>query len=507
MIVLEGIVLDISIIYMFYHSAMLCLVMILPVICIVYRIYAKRKIRERKKVLASQFEELLGCLQAALSTGYSIENAFNEARRELTVMYQRKGDILRELDVICTGIRMNKTVTALVSDFARRSGVDDILSFSEVLMITKRTGGNLIAIVKQTADILHDKKEIEEDILTMMAAKRFESRIMCVMPIGMLFYLNICSPGYLDVIYGNLQGVIVMSVCLLVYVLSYLLGSNITDFGYIYNESGSNTYLSKIKNASGKKGTVKTYKIESIIFELLYGSVFNKWMDKVSAKVKAVYMVSDCRDSVRRYWYGLIKITGVCSVLAILLIISGGLLDSGNIVLWFVIGIAVAVGVPLGRVKNLDKQLKYRNEQMLLDYPEVINGFTLLLGAGISMKGAWERLVCDKSHTSHYIYAEMNYTLKEMAKGMSESDAYERFGKRIKLLPYIKFATMLTQNLRKGNRSILDQLKLTSLDAYGQRKESIKRLGEEASSKLLFPMMLQFALILTIVMYPAVATI
>ena len=66
---------------------------------------------------------------------------------------------------------------------------------------------------------------------------------------------------------------------------------------------------------------------------------------------------------------------------------------------------------------------------------------------------------------------------------------------------------MLTQNLRKGNRALLEQLQFTSMDALYARKESVKRLGEEASSKLLFPMVVQFIVILTVIMYPALVGI
>ena len=106
-----------------------------------------------------------------------------------------------------------------------------------------------------------------------------------------------------------------------------------------------------------------------------------------------------------------------------------------------------------------------------------------------------------------YLYEEMRHTLIEIQNGESENIAYERFGKRIGLLPYMKFSTMLSQNLRKGNRQLIDQLKLTSLDALQHRREVMKRRGEETSSRLLMPMMVQFLLILIVVLYPAMSTI
>lgn len=46
---------------------------------------------------------------------------------------------------------------------------------------------------------------------------------MNVMPVFLLFYLDIASPGYLDVLYHNILGVIFMTICLLGYLASILL--------------------------------------------------------------------------------------------------------------------------------------------------------------------------------------------------------------------------------------------------------------------------------------------
>ena len=160
-----------------------------------------------------------------------------------------------------------------------------------------------------------------------------------------------------------------------------------------------------------------------------------------------------------------------------------------------------------GKIKDM---MQKRKKQLETDYPGLIDRFSLLMSAGVNMKGAWEKIVSDytlkrsKNRIGcHYVYEEMRYSVGRMSKGISEATAYEEFGKRTMLLPYMKFSTMLVQNLKKGNRTLLEQLQLTSIDALYARRESVKRLGEEASSKLLMPMMMQFATILIVIMYPA----
>ena len=129
------------------------------------------------------------------------------------------------------------------------------------------------------------------------------------------------------------------------------------------------------------------------------------------------------------------------------------------------------------------------------------------------MRGVWNRMCEDyclmknRAGDYHYILEEMLYSRTEMNSGVPEAEVYERFGRRIGLLPYMKLSVMLSQNLKKGNRGLVKQLRVTSLDALMQRRETLKKRGEEASAKLLFPMMLQFVLILVIVMFPALSNL
>ena len=63
----------------------------------------------------------------------------------------------------------------------------------------------------------------------MVAAKRLEQRIMNVIPLGILLFVNFTSPGFLDVMYTGLSGRMIMTVFLLVYAGAYLLSGKIVD--------------------------------------------------------------------------------------------------------------------------------------------------------------------------------------------------------------------------------------------------------------------------------------
>ena len=160
--------------------------------------------------------------------------------------------------------------------------------------------------------------------------------------------------------------------------------------------------------------------------------------------------------------------------------------------------------------RSLDEKIKERNKQMLLDYPDIINKFNLLVNAGMTIRQAWAKIAEDYKEKNtlrkgqvRYAYEEMLVTLNELKLGIPEANAYEQFGIRTGLMPYMKFNSLLVQNLKKGNKNMVEMLKQEAMEAFHERKENTKRIGEEASTKLLGPMMLMLLIVLIIILIPA----
>ena len=126
----------------------------------------------------------------------------------------------------------------------------------------------------------------------------------------------------------------------------------------------------------------------------------------------------------------------------------------------------------------------------------------MYLGAGDGMREAW-RKTTDGSKKDSVLREEMTVTLREMDDGISETEAYARFGKRCRLSQYIRFGTLVTQNLRKGSSHLLQLLYEESQSVFEERKKLARRKGEELGTKLLLPMMLLLGVVMVIIMAPA----
>lgn len=112
---------------------------------------------------------------------------------------------------------------------------------------------------------------------------------------------------------------------------------------------------------------------------------------------------------------------------------------------------------------------------MMLDYPEIMNKLTLLIGAGMTVKKAWEKIVQDYERQKdsmgvRYAYEEMAVAYREMRSGLTETESYERFGRRCGLKAYRRLAGLLEQNLRKGTKGLTALLGIESRQAFEERR-------------------------------------
>lgn len=156
------------------------------------------------------------------------------------------------------------------------------------------------------------------------------------------------------------------------------------------------------------------------------------------------------------------------------------------------------------------KKETLRQEQLLKEYPQIVSQITLFVKAGMTVRMAWFKIAENyekEKKLPQPAYEEMVYTMHEIKHGISESESYERFGQRCGLISYRRLGTLLSGNLRKGAKGITELLKKETMEAFEERKNRAKKLGEEAGTKLLGPMFLMLLIVLIIIVVPAFLSI
>lgn len=214
--------------YLFYESIIAAI--ILGACGLFYpKIQKQTLLEKRKEQLNLQFKEAISSLSSSLAAGRSIENAFQEVVEDLYLLYPDPNTyIIRELEIINRRVENGETIENAILDFSIRSDIDDVQNFSDVFITCKRTGGNLVEVIRRTSDIIGEKINIQQEVSVMLAQKRFESKIMSVAPLGMILLLKYSARDYLDPMYQwGTAGPIIMTVCLLILAFSYWYGQRI----------------------------------------------------------------------------------------------------------------------------------------------------------------------------------------------------------------------------------------------------------------------------------------
>lgn len=188
---------------------------------------AVEKAEKERKALSEQFRECILAVSSSLQAGYSVENAFLESQQDMELMYGKDSLICSELICIRRGLNINLSLEELLMDLARRSGCEDIEEFAKVFALAKRNGGNMAEIIRNTAGRIGKKIELQGEIEMQLSGRKMELTIMKIIPFGILLYVSFGNPGYFDSLYHNLSGVLIMTICLVIYLVAVVMGETV----------------------------------------------------------------------------------------------------------------------------------------------------------------------------------------------------------------------------------------------------------------------------------------
>lgn len=207
-----------------YYRSIWPLAILWPLGVWYYRGLEKECMEKKKSEFLAQFKEAIQSMAASLHTGYSVENAVKETQKEMLLMYPKDEMICRELSFMVQQVHIRIPAEQIFEDFAKRVRVEDVRNFANVFTAAKRSGGDMIAIIQNTVNQIGDKIDVKREIDTILAAKRYEFKVMAVIPYAIIAYMTLSFPEFMDCLYKNIIGIGVMSICLFVYLTAYAFG-------------------------------------------------------------------------------------------------------------------------------------------------------------------------------------------------------------------------------------------------------------------------------------------
>lgn len=194
------------------------------------KLQRKKIIEKRKHTLTLQFKDMLYSLSSAVGAGNSVERALSVVLSDMQQQYNDPNAfIIKELELMVARVNMNRTIEEVFNDFAERSHVEDIETFASIFEIAKRTGGNLIEIIRSTTTIISDKIETQTEITTLLSGQQGEQKIVTVMPVALVLFMTKTSGGFMDPIFTTVLGRIIATGCLVVILVGTLWAKKIAD--------------------------------------------------------------------------------------------------------------------------------------------------------------------------------------------------------------------------------------------------------------------------------------
>ena len=197
-------------------------------VIIIDEIQESADIYNRIREFTRQFLDTLQSVSAALNVGYSLENAMLEAEKEMRIMYREQDRIVREWKYMIRQMKMNLSMERILEEFSWRVDQEDVRNFVTVIAAVKKSGGNMAKVIRKTMFQIQEKEELSKEIETVIAAKKMEFLVMAVIPFGMIAYMLVSFPEFMEVLYQGIAGRAVMTGCLLLYLAAFWSGFQMT---------------------------------------------------------------------------------------------------------------------------------------------------------------------------------------------------------------------------------------------------------------------------------------
>ncbi len=207
------------------------LLLALPFACGLLLLGRRRSARKKKERMRRQLRDYLVSVISFLRAGYALENAMTGAEKELMTMHGEDSLMGREAAWMSRQIRLQIPPEQLLREFGDRTGLEEGEQLARVFGVAKRQGGDYLPVLKAMVRMMDESFSLRAEISVLLAGQRLEYCLMCLIPAGMLVYLDLSSGDLTAPLYEG-SGPLYMTVFLAVYALGVLWGNRILEKSY-----------------------------------------------------------------------------------------------------------------------------------------------------------------------------------------------------------------------------------------------------------------------------------
>ncbi|MBM4363256.1 MAG: type II secretion system F family protein, partial [Deltaproteobacteria bacterium] len=187
------------------------------------RIWVGRRISGRLGAFNKQLPDTITLLSNSLRAGSSFLQSIELVSREgQPPISEEFGRVVRETNL---GLGSDEALQNLV----RRIKSDDLDLMVTAIGIQQQVGGNLAEILDTIAFTIRERVRIKGEINTLTAQGRMSGYLVAVLPIAIAAGINAINPGFMQPLFTQLLGQIMVGISLVFMAIGFFAIQKITD--------------------------------------------------------------------------------------------------------------------------------------------------------------------------------------------------------------------------------------------------------------------------------------
>jgi tight adherence protein B len=187
------------------------------------RFYVGRRIGGRLSAFNKQLPDTITLLSNSLRAGSSFLQSIELVSRESQPpMGEEMGRVVREVNL---GLGMEEALSNLV----RRIRSDDLDLMVTAIGVQQQVGGNLAEILDTIAFTIRERVRIKGEINTLTAQGRMSGYLVAFLPIGIAVTLNFINPSFMQPLFTELLGQILLGVGGVMMVIGFIVIQKIVN--------------------------------------------------------------------------------------------------------------------------------------------------------------------------------------------------------------------------------------------------------------------------------------
>lgn len=160
--------------------------------------------RKRQQAMIDQLADTLSILATSLRAGYSFLQALDTVSKEI-------GEpSASEFQRVVAEIRLGRPVDDALIALSERVGSEDLRWAVIAINVQRQVGGNLAEVLDIVAATVRERAYIRRQINVLSAEGRLSVAILSCLPFGIMLYIAIVNPEYIEPLFTTVPGMILL---------------------------------------------------------------------------------------------------------------------------------------------------------------------------------------------------------------------------------------------------------------------------------------------------------